>query len=219
MSTLPTTSSTRWRQARTFARLDLEAADNFARAAATAGVKRIVYLGGLVPRDAATEHLLSRKETGDRLRAGTVPVTEVRAGIIVGPGSAAYEVMRDLVYHLPLMVTPKWVQSKSVADRAVESARVPAARGDDAGGRRTDPRCRRSRLFLVRDDDAAVRRGRRPAPAHPSRAGALAAAVVVLAGPRHRRPGEHRARADRRPEARHPGPRRSAAPARAPDRC
>ena len=56
-----------------FARLDLEAADNFARAAATAGVKRIVYLGGLVPRDAATEHLMSRKETGDRLRAGTCP--------------------------------------------------------------------------------------------------------------------------------------------------
>jgi uncharacterized protein YbjT (DUF2867 family) len=98
---------------RDFARLDLEAADNFARAAAAAGVERIVYLGGLVPRDAATEHLMSRKETGDRLRAGTVPVTEVRAGIIVGPGSAAYEVMRDLVYHLPLMVTPKWVQSKS----------------------------------------------------------------------------------------------------------
>jgi len=96
-----------------FGRLDLEAADNFARAAAAAGVGRIVYLGGLVPRDADSEHLMSRKETGDRLRAGTVPVTEVRAGIIVGPGSAAYEVMRDLVYHLPAMVTPKWVQSKS----------------------------------------------------------------------------------------------------------
>jgi uncharacterized protein YbjT (DUF2867 family) len=96
-----------------FGRLDLEAADNFARAAAAAGVKRIVYLGGLVPRDADSEHLMSRKETGDRLRAGKVPLTEVRAGVIVGPGSAAYEVMRDLVYHLPLMVTPKWVQSKS----------------------------------------------------------------------------------------------------------
>jgi uncharacterized protein YbjT (DUF2867 family) len=98
---------------RDFGRLDLEAADHFARAAAAAGVRRIVYLGGLVPRDADSEHLVSRKETGDRLRAGSVAVTELRAGIIVGPGSAAYEVMRDLVFNLPLMVTPKWVQSKS----------------------------------------------------------------------------------------------------------
>jgi uncharacterized protein YbjT (DUF2867 family) len=96
-----------------FGRLDLEAADNFASAAATAGVKRIVYLGGLVPRGAESEHLISRKATGDRLRAGTVPVTEIRAGVIVGPGSAAYEVIRDLVYHLPFMVAPKWVRSKS----------------------------------------------------------------------------------------------------------
>ncbi|MDH5245812.1 MAG: NAD(P)H-binding protein, partial [Betaproteobacteria bacterium] len=126
-----------------FARLDLEAADNFARAAAAAGVKRIVYLGGLVPSGATTEHLMSRKETGDRLRAGSVPVTEVRAGIIVGPGSAAYEVMRDLVYHLPLMVTPKWVQSKSspiaLSNLLVYLQRVatmPEAAGQilDAGG-------------------------------------------------------------------------------------
>lgn len=98
---------------RAFGRLDLAAAENFARAAASAGVRRIVYLGGLVPPAATSEHLVSRRETGERLRAGTVPVTELRAGIIVGPGSAAYEVIRDLVYHLPVMVTPRWVQSRS----------------------------------------------------------------------------------------------------------
>lgn len=98
---------------RNFGRLDLQAADNFAQAAAAAGVKRIVYLGGLVPRDADSEHLVSRKETGDHLRAGPVPVTEIRAGIIVGAGSAAYEVIRDLVNNLPVMVTPRWVTSKS----------------------------------------------------------------------------------------------------------
>jgi uncharacterized protein YbjT (DUF2867 family) len=98
---------------REFGRLDLQAADHFAHAAARAGVKRIVYLGGLIPHDAESEHLVSRKETGDRLRAGPVPVTEVRAGIIVGAGSAAYEVIRDLVFNLPVMLTPKWVQSKS----------------------------------------------------------------------------------------------------------
>ncbi len=126
-----------------FGRLDLEAADNFARAAAAAGVKRIVYLGGLVPRGADSEHLMSRKETGDRLRAGTVPVTEVRAGVIVGPGSAAYEVIRDLVYHLPYMVAPKWVRSKSspialsnLLQYLLAVATLPEAAGQiyDAGG-------------------------------------------------------------------------------------
>jgi uncharacterized protein YbjT (DUF2867 family) len=96
-----------------FGRLDLEAAANFAQAASEAGVERICYLGGLVPADADSEHIVSRRETGEVLRAGRVPVTEIRAGIIVGPGSAAFEVMRDLVYHLPVMVTPRWVRAKS----------------------------------------------------------------------------------------------------------
>jgi uncharacterized protein YbjT (DUF2867 family) len=98
---------------RKFGQIDLEAADNFARAAEQAQLKRIVYLGGLVPPEADSEHLISRRETGERLRAGSVPVTEIRAGIIVGPGSAAFEVIRDLVYNLPIMITPRWVQSKS----------------------------------------------------------------------------------------------------------
>lgn len=98
---------------RNFGQIDLQAARNFAQAAAAAGVRRIVYLGGLVPPDADSEHLVSRRDTGEVLRAGTVPVTELRAGIIVGAGSAAYEVIRDLVNHLPLMVTPRWVNSRS----------------------------------------------------------------------------------------------------------
>lgn len=96
-----------------FGRIDLEAADHFARAASEAGVQRIVYLGGLVPPQADTEHIISRRQTGDALRSGTVPVTEIRAGIIVGPGSAAFEVMRDLVFHLPIMLTPRWVNAQS----------------------------------------------------------------------------------------------------------
>ena len=98
---------------RDFGRLDLIAARNFAAAAAGAGVQRIVYLGGLVPDNATGEHIVSRRETGDALRSGPVPVTEVRAGIIVGPGSAAFEVMRDLALNLPAMVTPRWVRAKS----------------------------------------------------------------------------------------------------------
>jgi uncharacterized protein YbjT (DUF2867 family) len=98
---------------RNFGQLDLQAAENFAAAASAAGVRRIVYLGGLIPKDPDSEHLSSRRDTGVRLRQGPVPVTELRAGIVVGPGSAAYEVIRDLVNHLPVMLTPKWVRSRS----------------------------------------------------------------------------------------------------------
>ena len=93
-----------------FPRLDRAAAENFRDAAARAGVKRIVYLGGLQPPGETSAHLASRSETGAILREGSVPVTEVRAGVIIGPGSAAFEVIRDLVFHLPAMVTPRWVR-------------------------------------------------------------------------------------------------------------
>ena len=96
-----------------FPELDAEAARNFAAAAARQNVRRIVYLGGLTPDDPHSEHLKSRQETGEVLREGTVPVTEIRAGMIIGPGSAAWEVIRDLVNHLPIMVTPRWVFSRS----------------------------------------------------------------------------------------------------------
>ncbi len=126
-----------------FAAIDRRAAENFARAAEMAGVRRIVYLGGLIPPDPRSQHLKSRAETGDVLRQGRVPVTEVRAGMIIGPGSAAYEVIRDLVNHLPVMVTPTWVSSRStpialpdLLAYLVAVAELPAAAGRilDAGG-------------------------------------------------------------------------------------
>jgi uncharacterized protein YbjT (DUF2867 family) len=126
-----------------FGKLDLHAAQNFAKAAAEAGVRCIVYLGGLFPEDSDSEHLLSRKETGDALRSGPVPVIELRAGIIVGPGSAAFEVMRDLVLNLPVMVTPRWVHQKSppialdnLLEYLVRQPEIPEAQGRifDCGG-------------------------------------------------------------------------------------
>ena len=96
-----------------FAELDRAAATTFREAAERAGVRRIIYLGGLQPDGEASPQLRSGRETGELLRAGAVPVTELRAGIVVGPGSAALEVIRDLVYHLPVMVTPRWVRSRS----------------------------------------------------------------------------------------------------------
>ncbi len=96
-----------------FADIDVRAAKNFADAASRQQVRRIVYLGALTPDAPRSTHLRSRVETGDVLRAGSVPVTELRAGIIVGPGSAAWEVIRDLVNYLPVMITPRWVKSRS----------------------------------------------------------------------------------------------------------
>ncbi len=96
-----------------FSELDRRAAANFRDAAAEAGVRRIIFLGGLQPSHGASPHLASRMETGDILRDGPTPVTELRAGIVVGPGSAAFEVIRDLVYHLPIMLAPRWVRSRS----------------------------------------------------------------------------------------------------------
>ncbi|MGB5688551.1 MAG: SDR family oxidoreductase [Woeseiaceae bacterium] len=96
-----------------FPELDASAAQNFAEAAKRQNVRRIIYLGGLVPEAPQSTHLRSRQETGDILRASGVPVTEIRAGMIIGPGSAAWEVIRDLVNHLPIMITPRWVYSRS----------------------------------------------------------------------------------------------------------
>lgn len=117
-----------------FPRLDREAARHFRDAAARAGVRRIVYLGGLQPASGTSAHLASRGETGRILSEGPVPVTELRAGMIIGPGSAAFEVIRDLVFHLPAMVTPRWVRSRSqpiaLADVLAYLERMPAL--DDA---------------------------------------------------------------------------------------
>lgn len=89
---------------------DLIAARHFGIAAAQAGVARIIYLGGLGdPGSELSQHLRSRQETGDALREAGVPVTEFRAGVIVGSGSLSFELIRYLIERLPMMVCPRWV--------------------------------------------------------------------------------------------------------------
>ena len=95
-----------------FRDLDQHAAFNFAAAAATAGLRRIVYLGGVAPRGSASEHLASRLEVGRILRAGRVPTVELRAAMIVGAGSASWQIVRDLALRLPAMVLPAWLSSR-----------------------------------------------------------------------------------------------------------
>ncbi len=98
---------------RGFAERDRLAAGNFARAAARAGIARIVYLGGLGEDDGdLSTHLSSRQETGAELAAHGVPVTEFRAAVIIGSGSASFEILRHLTERLPVMVTPKWVRTR-----------------------------------------------------------------------------------------------------------
>ncbi len=128
---------------RGFGTLEARAAAHFRAAAAAADVGRIVYLGGLIPQRGHSEHLASRARTGEILRRGPVPVTEIRAGIVVGPGSAAFETMRDAALHLPVVLAPPGVH-EATTPIALENlleylARVPelgrAADGIfDAGG-------------------------------------------------------------------------------------
>jgi uncharacterized protein YbjT (DUF2867 family) len=93
-----------------FAARDKAGAENFAAAAAAAGVRRIVYLGGL---GEGSEHLSSRHATAETLRAGEVPVTYFRAAAVIGAGSESFRTVFYLVRRLPLMVTPRWVTTRT----------------------------------------------------------------------------------------------------------
>jgi uncharacterized protein YbjT (DUF2867 family) len=95
-----------------FAEQDRTAARNFGAAAHRAGVQRIIYLGGLGDNAVRlSKHLRSRQETGEALRASGVPVTELRASIILGSGSLSFELIRSLVERLPIMLCPLWVRT------------------------------------------------------------------------------------------------------------
>jgi uncharacterized protein YbjT (DUF2867 family) len=99
---------------RNFARADAAAATAFGQAAAGAGVSRIVYLGGLGnSADDLSAHLRSRREVEGLLGKAGVAVTVLRAGIIVGHGGISWEITRQLVEHLPAMITPRWVHTKT----------------------------------------------------------------------------------------------------------
>jgi uncharacterized protein YbjT (DUF2867 family) len=97
-----------------FEQLDLRAAETTASVAETAGVKQLVYLGGLGDDSAdLSPHLRSRRETGARLASTSVPVTTLRAAMVIGRGSAAFETIVALVDRLPAMVTPRWVSTRT----------------------------------------------------------------------------------------------------------
>jgi uncharacterized protein YbjT (DUF2867 family) len=127
-----------------FEELDRKAARTFAAAARAAGVKRIVYLSGLVPEDEElSPHLRSRQEVGEILLASGVPTAVLQAAVIIGSGSASFEMLRYLTERLPVMTTPIWVQTRiqpiairDVLYYLVRAADLPAEvnRAFDIGG-------------------------------------------------------------------------------------
>ena len=96
-----------------FDEIESAMARNFAKAAQVAGVSQIIYLGGINNDAKTSKHLTSRANTGKELASTTVPVIELRAGIIIGSGSASFEMLRHLTHRLPVMTTPKWVSNKT----------------------------------------------------------------------------------------------------------
>lgn len=127
-----------------FQERDRTAAKNTADAAGAAGVRRIIYLGGLGKRSSdLSPHLRSRNEVGVILASGSVPVTEFRAAMIIGSGSASFEMMHSLVNRLPVMTAPKWVSTRSqpiairdVLRYLIDCLDIPASEGKviDIGG-------------------------------------------------------------------------------------
>jgi uncharacterized protein YbjT (DUF2867 family) len=94
-------------------RSEVAAAATFSQAAAAAGVERIVYLGGVAPDGDGSEHLRSRLDVGETLRAGAVKTIELRASMIVGHGSLSWLIVRDLAARLPVMVLPRWLKART----------------------------------------------------------------------------------------------------------
>jgi len=121
-----------------FVAMDARAASAFGRAAAEAGVRQIVYLGGLGDDDAdLSPHLRSRRQVEKLLGEGGVPVTVLRAAIVVGHGGISWEITRQLVKRLPAMVAPHWVGTKTqpIALQDVVSYLVGVLDREDARGR------------------------------------------------------------------------------------
>jgi uncharacterized protein YbjT (DUF2867 family) len=96
-----------------YQRHEVMAASAFSKTAATAGVERIVYLGAVAPTGTGSEHLRSRLDVGEALRSGSVKTIELRASMIVGYGSLSWLIVRDLAARLPVMVLPRWLESRT----------------------------------------------------------------------------------------------------------
>lgn len=98
---------------RSFEELEKRSAEAFREAAERAKIKQVIYLSGIVNEETLSKHLISRKNVENILAKGSYCLTTLRAGIIVGSGSASFEIIRDLVEKLPLMITPRWLNTRT----------------------------------------------------------------------------------------------------------
>src|SRR5688572_21196012 len=96
-----------------FEKLEKTAASHFVELIDQTSAKQIIYLGGITNDQALSKHLASRKKVDEVLRTSRVPVTSLKAAIIVGSGSSSFEIIRDLVEKLPLMITPRWLDTRT----------------------------------------------------------------------------------------------------------
>lgn len=155
-----------------YAAQDLALAQTFARAARDAGVTRIIYLGGLGEMGPGlSEHLASRREVETALASAGVPVTVLRAAMIIGSGSASFEILRYLVQRLPVMITPTWVSTRcqpiaveNVLTYLVGVLSVPGTTGEvfDIGGR--EVLCYRDIMRIMAEELGLPRRWIIPVP-------------------------------------------------------
>lgn len=97
---------------RDFGKLEEMSANNFVNLVKQTSIKQIIYLGGITNEEKLSKHLASRKKVEEILSKSEIPLTSIKAGIIVGSGSASFEIIRDLVEKLPVMITPKWLNTK-----------------------------------------------------------------------------------------------------------
>ena len=95
-----------------FGSLEEKSANNFIKLVKQTSIKQIIYLGGITNEEKLSRHLASRKNVEEILSKSGIPLTSIKAGIIVGSGSASFEIIRDLVEKLPMMITPKWLNTK-----------------------------------------------------------------------------------------------------------
>ncbi len=140
-------------------------AEAFAAAAAKAKLRRIVYLGGVVPQQGASRHLRSRERTGEILRGGTIDTIELRAAMVIGVGSASWGMVRDLARRLPAMVLPRWLRNASypIAVEDVVAGLVEALAIPGKGSRLFElpgPQRITHRDMLVRTIEAMGRKSR-----------------------------------------------------------
>ena len=150
-----------------FAARDRRAAETFGAAAARAGVRRVIYLGGLsggADAEASSAHLRSREEVAEILARHVPQLVHVRAAMILGPGGASFEMLRALVKRLPAMVCPRWIDTRTQPIALDDVVRALHALRDRRGRRRRRRAGRRGGPQLPRDDGAARPRAmdRRP---------------------------------------------------------